>query len=151
MKQKLSWAVALILFAGVTNAQASSPFADPDRITEGSMSRKFRRGVVNVVTCWAEVPRNVAIETNRTDPASGFFIGGVKGVVFGFGRFATGLYEVFTFPVPAPPEYAVIMHPEFVITEVRTEGVPGVTEDLPAPKTKRRSSNDDLDPGSKYP
>lgn len=151
MKRILCWAVALVIVAGVTNAQASSPFADPDRVVEGSMSRKFRRGVVNVATCWAEVPRNVAIESNRTDPASGFFIGGVKGIVFGFGRFATGVYEVFTFPVPAPPEYAVIMHPEFVITEVRAEGVPGVTEDLPEPDTKRRSRGDQVDSASKYP
>jgi putative exosortase-associated protein (TIGR04073 family) len=80
---------------------------------ELGMGRKFGRGVVNVLTFWTEIPRNVALEWQRTDPASGFFLGVGKGVGYGYARLMAGIYDIVTFPAPVPMGYAPVMQPEF--------------------------------------
>lgn len=105
----------------------------------GKMFHKLGRGVVNVFTCWVEIPRQIAKEWEKTDPVSGFAVGAAKGIGWGFARFASGIYETFTFPLPVPPDYAPLMEPEFVVTDVWGDPVPGITE---------FEANDPLYPGS---
>lgn len=82
---------------------------------ELGMGYKFGRGAVNVLTFWTEVPRNVAIEWQRTDPASGFFLGVGKGVGYGFARLMGGIYDMVSFPFPVPLGFAPVMDPEFSV------------------------------------
>ncbi len=46
----------------------------------------------------------------KSDPATGIIVGGVKGIGWGFTRFATGAYETFTFPVPTTADDVGLMY-----------------------------------------
>jgi len=75
---------------------------------------KGTRGVVNTVTGWVEIPKRIH-ETSLSDGAlAGFTWGLLRGLGYGFIRTAAGLYELVTFPFPAPPGYAPVIQPEYV-------------------------------------
>ena len=80
-----------------------------------SMMHKLGRGVVNFFTGWIEIPKNIAVEWKKSDPFSGFVVGTVKGFGWGWGRTLCGVYDVFTFPLPIPENYAPLMDPEFIL------------------------------------
>jgi putative exosortase-associated protein (TIGR04073 family) len=108
----LTLAALAVLALGTTPATAQTDW-DPRHGPEPGMGYKFGRGVVNVLTFWTEVPRNVALEWQRTDPASGFFLGVGKGVGYSYARLMGGVYDIVTFPFPVPMGFAPVMHPEF--------------------------------------
>ena len=92
---------AVSLLGSVASAQM---YGDEyrDQSAFGKMQNKLGRGLSNMFTGFVEVPKNISREWRKSDPATGVIVGGVKGVGWGFTRFATGAYETFTFPVPAP-------------------------------------------------
>jgi putative exosortase-associated protein (TIGR04073 family) len=92
------------------------------------MLNQLGRGITNVLTCWVEIPRNIAIEWEKTDPATGLVMGTVKGFGWGFARFATGVYEAVSFPFPVPRNYECLMEPEFVVTDIWGDHVPNFTD-----------------------
>lgn len=78
---------------------------------------KLGRGLINVFTGWVEIPKRI-YETSQTQgAAAGWTWGFLRGVGYGFVRTAAGVYEVFTFPAPAPPGYASVMEPEYVFID----------------------------------
>ena len=89
--------------------------AEPMDIEKGL--QKGARGAVNTATGWVEIPKRVH-ETSVTDGAlAGFTWGLLRGLGYGFIRTAAGLYELVTFPFPAPPGYAPVIDPEYVFAE----------------------------------
>ena len=128
---------ALVLTVFAAPAMAASSDGDREATVFGQMLHKLGRGLINVVTAVVEIPRQVSTEWTRTDPITGLVVGGVKGVAWGFTRFVTGLYETATFPIPVPDNYEVMLEPEFVVTDVWGDPIPGLTE---------FSSNDPLYP-----
>jgi putative exosortase-associated protein (TIGR04073 family) len=126
MKLAALAAFVLVISQGAAYAAAGEVYRQQSQTSQ--MMHKLGRGVVNVLTCWVEVPRNVAIEWERTDPATGVVLGIVKGFGWGFARLATGVYEVFTFPFPVPANYEPMIEPEFVITDVWGDPIPGFDE-----------------------
>ena len=77
---------------------------------------KLARGFINVITGWVEIPKG-ADETSKTSgPAVGLTWGLMRGLGHSFIRTVGGVYEVVTFPFPAPPEYKPVMRPEYVFT-----------------------------------
>lgn len=129
MKRNLI-AACLTLAVLVLAAPASARTEDMDREQSdvNNMFHKLGRGVTNVLTCWVEVPRTVAREWERTDPATGVILGTVKGFGWGFTRLATGVYETFTFPFPIPANYEPMMQPEFVVTDVWGDSIPEISD-----------------------
>lgn len=121
-------AAMIMLLAASAMAGGAQPDIARDESDTGKMFHKLGRGLVNGLTCWVEIPRNIAIEWERTDPVTGIGLGTVKGVGYGFARFATGVYETFTFPFPIPADYASMIEPEFVITDVWGDPIPGLGE-----------------------
>lgn len=124
-------ALVLMLSAGAVSAQGLELDPDPvtaDRSATGQMMHKLGRGVTNVLTCWVEVPRNVAIAWENTDPVSGTIVGAVKGIGWGFARLATGVYETVTFPFAVPADYEAMIEPEFVVTDIWGDHVPYLTD-----------------------
>ncbi len=115
---------AIVLAAAAVSAQDLGR----DRSEVGKMFHKLGRGVTNVLTSWVEIPRNIAIEWERTDPVTGMIVGSAKGLGWGFARFATGVYETFTFPLPVPDGYAPMIQPEFIITNLWGEPLPGFSD-----------------------
>ena len=132
MKFKLfvSLAIAASLFLSAATP-AAAQMNDRDDTQFNQMLHKLGRGVVNIFTCWVEVPRSIASEWERTDPVTGLFTGTIKGFGWGFARLATGFYETFTFPVPVPAGYVAMMEPEFIILDTWGAGIPGLTEYSP--------------------
>ncbi len=116
-------AAALMLAAGTANAQM---YGDEyrDQSAFGRMQNKLGRGLANMATGFVEVPKNISREWRKSDPATGIIVGGVKGVGWGFTRFATGAYETFTFPVPAPANYEPLMYPATPLPDVWGEQLP---------------------------
>lgn len=113
-------------FAGV--ASATEPYPERDETQIDHIAQKFGRGWVNIFTCWVEIPHSVAIEWTRTDPITGVFVGVPKGFVWGFTRFSSGLYDVFTFPLPMTTDYGPVLEPEFIITDTWGATIPGFND-----------------------
>lgn len=67
---------------------------------------KAGRGAVNILTSWMEIPRNFHLGTQEDNPVLGVVVGLAKGVGLGATRLVLGGYEVLTFPIPYPHDYA---------------------------------------------
>jgi len=102
--------------------------ADEDVYRENTdinrMFHKLGRGLVNVLTGWIEIPKNIAEEWRASDPFTGFIVGTIKGIGWGFGRTVAGVYEVVTFPFPIPRNYQPVMQPEFILPSIWGESLP---------------------------
>lgn len=121
------FALTLILSSGMAFAAGTSE-VNRQQSCAGKMLHKLGRGVTNTLTCWVEIPRNIAIEWEKTDPATGFFMGTVIGTGWGFARLATGVFETVTFPFPVPEDYQPMLEPEFVVTDIWGDPIPDLTE-----------------------
>lgn len=119
-------ALVMVLSAGVAHAGAGQVYREQS--AAGMAMHKLGRGITNVLTCWVEIPRQIAMDWERTDPVTGLILGSVKGVGWGFARLATGVYDTVTFPFPVPEGYAPMMDPEFVVTDVWGDTIPALTE-----------------------
>ena len=89
-------------------------FAEPMDCGKGFT--KLTRGATNTVTGWVEIPKRIQETTQISGALAGFTWGLLRGFGYGFVRTAAGLYEVFTFPFPAPPGYESVIQPEYVFT-----------------------------------
>ncbi len=67
---------------------------------------KMGRGVVNVLTCWIEIPKQAHLGSQEENPLTGLAAGFVKGVGLTVLRAGVGLYEAVTFPIPCPKDFA---------------------------------------------
>lgn len=82
----------------------------------GGAFGKLGRGVINTFTGWVEIPKRIYETSEVQGAASGWTWGLLRGVGYGFVRTAAGLYELFTFPFPAPPDYAPVMDPPYIFS-----------------------------------
>ena len=127
MKRVYGWAAiiaaAVVLSAGTASAQR---YGDEYRNDSafGKMQTKLGRGFANVFTGVVEVPKNISREWRQTDPATGFIVGGVKGVGWAATRMAVGAFDVVTFPVPVPANYEPLMQPAYPLPDVWGEQLP---------------------------
>lgn len=85
---------------------------------------KLGRGIVNVLTGWVEIPKNIAHEWRETEPFTGTIIGLIKGIGWTFARTFAGVYEIISFPFPVPRDYQPLMRPEFVLPSVWGDRLP---------------------------
>lgn len=67
---------------------------------------KMGRGVVNVLTGWIELPKQIHLGSREDNPVSGLGWGLVKGAGLTLLRSGMGLYEAVTFPIPYPTRFA---------------------------------------------
>ena len=103
---------------------ASAPSASAEPMDAGKAFSKATRGLCNTITGWVEIPKRVH-ETSQQDGAlSGLTWGLLRGLGHGFIRTAAGLYELVTFPFPAPPGYQSVIQPEYVFTDESTSSCP---------------------------
>lgn len=77
----------------------------PEKIGE-----KLGTGIVNVVTGFVEIPKNIAIESKENGAAYGLTIGFITGIVHSVGRTLTGALDVATFMIPTKP----LINPDLV-------------------------------------
>jgi len=67
---------------------------------------KAGRGLVNVLTSWIELPKQIHLGTLEPNPLVGLGRGVLKGVSLTVLRIGVGLYEAVTFPIPYPKRFA---------------------------------------------
>lgn len=103
-------AVAL-LACGQLGAQESLP--PPEDVIE-AMSVKLLRGVVNVLTCPLELPRQLDRQIEQRGPWEGSCVGLVAGLGMTAFRGVAGAVEAAAFLVPPPGFYEPLCNPAFV-------------------------------------
>lgn len=67
---------------------------------------KMGRGVVNVITGWIELPKQISLGKEEENPVVGIGQGLLKGAGLTLLRMGVGLYEAVTFPIPYPRDFA---------------------------------------------
>jgi len=82
---------------------------------------KLGRGLVNTLTGLWELPVDVLKTCKAEGAPKGLTIGLMRGLVTGVYRTLVGIYEVVTFPVPAPAEYRPITDPPTLLTSETLE------------------------------
>lgn len=70
---------------------------------------KLGRGVANVLGGWLEIPLNIQSRYSPSDTGSSLVTGVVHGVFRGLVRTGVGAYEVVTFFLPYPENFAPIL------------------------------------------
>jgi putative exosortase-associated protein (TIGR04073 family) len=81
------------------------------------IQHKFFRGVSNAITGWIEIPKQLYLGTTQGPPVLGTLQGVFEGVGMSLVRTTAGLYDVATFPIPFPWDYAPLFKPEYVWQE----------------------------------
>ena len=105
MKKIISLSMAIFLFISILGINV---YAD-------DCVKKLGRGLANVLTCPLEVPREMENTNSENGIFAAFTWGLVKGIVKMAVRLGVGVYEVVSFPVPFPADYApIITDPEFI-------------------------------------
>lgn len=66
------------------------------------MSKKLLRGTQNIFFCVVEIPKEIIIEWQRTDPFTGLWFGFGKGLFSMGKRFSFGVYDLMTFGFRLP-------------------------------------------------
>ena len=67
---------------------------------------KMGRGVVNILTGWMELPKQIHLGSQDENPVFGLGRGLLKGAGLTIIRSGVGLYEAVTFPLPYPKDFA---------------------------------------------
>ena len=67
---------------------------------------KMGRGVVNVLTGWMEIPKQLSLGKQEDNPVSGLAQGLFKGATLTLLRMGVGVYEALSFPFPYPKGFA---------------------------------------------
>ncbi len=99
--------VAVFFIYGMPAAESA------DLENSGTPMRKLQRGFLNMALSPWEVAHELS-KDKKTDSVVPTWAGGlVRGSVYALGRAVTGAYELVTFPVPLPANYAPVVEPEF--------------------------------------
>lgn len=101
---------AALLACGTLRAQEKLPSAEN---VVGGMSTKLLRGVVNVVTCPLELPRQISRQVRLRGALEGSAVGLVAGIGMTVYRAAAGGVEAALFLVPEPGFYSPMIDPAF--------------------------------------
>lgn len=107
-----------LLLVGLFSVGAFADDISREQSTAGKFLHKLGRGITNMLTGWIEIPKNIAVNWEKTDPFTGLIVGSIKGIGWSWTRTVSGLYDVFTFPFPVPENYRPLMEPEFVLPSI---------------------------------
>ena len=78
----------------------------PQRAWAQDPIHKMGRGVVNVLTGWIELPKQIHLGSQEANPVTGLGRGLLRGAGLTVLRGGVGLYEALTFPFPIPKDFA---------------------------------------------
>ena len=113
---------ALLLAMAMTLVQpawAGTGSVDSSNYNTGyGVVTKLFRGIINTVTGWMEIPKQMAVVGQDSGPGPAFTWGFVKGIGYAVGRTVVGAYEIVTFPIPVPEGYRPVMEPDYVISDL---------------------------------
>jgi putative exosortase-associated protein (TIGR04073 family) len=78
---------------------------------------KLGRGLVNDVTFWIELPKQIYLDARASDPFTGIVYGAIHGSCYSVLRLAAGVYDTTFFflpPYDKPIIEKLVKQPEFV-------------------------------------
>jgi len=67
---------------------------------------KAGRGIVNVITGWLEIPKQIHVGSREANSVTGMSRGLLRGFSLTFLRMGVGVFEAVTFPFEYPAKYA---------------------------------------------
>lgn len=112
-------AISVLLLLAAMSGQASASSyrniddSSPQDIVDG-MAAKGVRGAANLVTGWAEIPKQIYVTGEETGWLRGAVIGPFKGIGMALVRTVSGAGELVTFFVAYPGYYDSWIEPRFV-------------------------------------
>lgn len=74
-------------------------------------TKKLGRGLVNILTGWVELPKNIYKATTEDNLFAGLTIGLAKGIGMTVVRTGAGVYDTATFPFPLPENFKPLLEP----------------------------------------
>ena len=77
--------------------------------------KKLGRGVVNILTGWVELPKNMYETSQQSNAFVGATIGFIKWLGMTVVRTGAGVYDAATFPFPLPKKFKPVLEPEYVM------------------------------------
>ena len=115
-KMVTSIILLMVLFSQASFAEKSIA-GDPEKQTRPA-SNKLWRGFVNTFTGIGEIIRQPVVCTQE-DGLVGVPVGLINGVFMSFLRTGSGIFEVFTFPIPFDDDmgYDSMLNPDYVWQE----------------------------------
>jgi putative exosortase-associated protein (TIGR04073 family) len=108
--------LVLVAIAGVVSiGQAGEPDpAEQQAPLPELIAVKLLRGVANMLTGWAELPKQVHHLWVHEGWVSGLTRGTIDGLGMLIARTLAGAYETVSFPLPVPPSYRPLLEPPYV-------------------------------------
>ncbi len=110
MKNMVRIAVIVVVIALVSGSLAIEASAQ-------TPVRKLGRGVANTFLGFLELPQNIVDSAEDEGAIAAMTYGVAKGLAMTALRTGVGVYELVTFLVPLPSDYAPILEPEFLMGE----------------------------------
>jgi len=106
-------AAALIFMAAAPAVAEKGPYWETSYAA--NLSNKLIRGVVNIFCCPVEIPKEIIVEWQSTDPFTGVWLGFGRGIFSMGKRFTYGIYDVVTCPFPLTWDERI--EPELVLLD----------------------------------
>ena len=116
-KRAMALVVGLVVVIGGLVARAMAEEMVPPAAAEKAVRGMANAGLGVVV----EFPKTVYYDTLEDGPLYGLTVGVLEGLSWGIARTLVGIYEVVTFPFPAPEEYRPILTPAYPYQPGKTD------------------------------
>jgi len=98
------------------------PAAFAEELVPPAAAEKAVRGMANAgLGVVVELPKTVYYDTLEDGPLYGLTVGVLEGLSWGIARMLVGIYEVVTFPFPAPEGYRPILTPAYPYQPGKTD------------------------------
>jgi putative exosortase-associated protein (TIGR04073 family) len=106
----------VVVIGGFVAAAAAEEMVSP------AAAQKAVRGLANTgLGVVVELPKTVYYDTLEDGPLYGLTVGVLEGLSWGIARTLVGIYEVVTFPFPAPEGYRPIITPAYPYQPGKTD------------------------------
>lgn len=111
------WVFASIILSG---CRGTAAFAE--ELVPPAAAEKAVRGLANAgLGLGVELPNAIYYDTLEDGPLYGLTVGVLEGLSWGIARTLVGIYEVVTFPFPAPEGYRPIFTPAYPYQPGKTD------------------------------
>lgn len=108
--------MAGVLVSGLVTAAFAEELVPP------AAAEKAVRGLANAgLGLGVELPKTIYYDTLEDGPLYGLTVGVLEGLSWGIARTLVGIYEVVTFPFPAPEGYRPIFTPAYPYQPGKTD------------------------------